>query len=164
MSFDSQYNMSSLRIIDNKSMELSNPAHRWYQANGELAGFSGHHFVKFSRKALSFGIIGGDSEVQPGATEGQSGQSGLVAAYFEFDISQKEAVMAAVGSSFVSREKAKANLYAELSATVSSSTAETDDESGLFDLEGIVERVSSKWETMLSAIEVEDFAEVRYSK
>jgi hypothetical protein len=177
MSFDSQYNMSSLQILGNDSLHISNPAHRWYQASGELAGFSGHHYIQFSRAATSYGTITGYTEVHPGTTEGQSDSSGPVAAYFEFNIADKESVMAAVGTSFVSSDKAKANMYAELSASGGVSQSANHQwsthsrhkgnsqeapviDAALFDLEGVVERVSATWEAVLSAIDVEDSLEV----
>jgi putative alpha-1,2-mannosidase len=49
--------------------------------------------------------------------------------------------MAAVGSSFVCRDKARANMLAELGS-----------KAGLFDLEAVREKVAAVWEEKLSVI------------
>jgi putative alpha-1,2-mannosidase len=145
MGFDTMYNKSSVSILSKSSMQTSNPVHRWYQATGQPAMFAGHHHIEFSEEALSYGIIEGLSEVRPGAEQGQSGELGPVAAYFEFSTAQYSKVMAAVGSSFVSRDKAQANMVAELGGSA---------EAGLFDLEAVRARVTAAWEDKLSIIDV----------
>lgn len=142
--FDTMYNKSSLSILSASSMQLSNPVHRWYQGTKTPAGFSGHHHVEFSVAAVSYGIIEGYNKVRPGATAGLSNVNGPVAAYFEFDASQYDVVMASVGSSFVSRDKARLNMHAELGQA----------QSELFDLHGVRTRVTDTWEDKLSSISV----------
>ena len=149
MGFDTMYNKSSVSILSPSSMEFSNPVHRWYQATGKAAGFSGHHHVQFSEEAISFGIIEGFTTVHAGATEGCSGIEGPVAAYFEFNASQYVRVMASIGSSFVSRDKARLNIEAELG-----------EGEKIFDLHGVRARVTAQWESKLSAIQVTPDASV----
>lgn len=156
MGFDTDYNESSVSILSNSTVQFSNPVHRWYQASGRHAGFSGHHHMHFSAEAVSYGIIRGYSEVSPGDTEGESNHKGPVAAYFEFDLSNLSSdaiVGAAVGSSFVSRQKAEDNMYAEL-------VTSGKDTSALFALDDVVARVSSTWESALSALDISDSTEV----
>eukprot|EP00602_Paraphysomonas_sp_CaronLab_P006036 CAMPEP_0185018502 /NCGR_PEP_ID=MMETSP1103-20130426/1207_1 /TAXON_ID=36769 /ORGANISM="Paraphysomonas bandaiensis, Strain Caron Lab Isolate" /LENGTH=656 /DNA_ID=CAMNT_0027548339 /DNA_START=385 /DNA_END=2355 /DNA_ORIENTATION=- len=144
MGFDTMYNDSTVRILSESSVEYSNPVHRWYQGTGRPAGFSGHHMLRFSRPALSYGIIHGYTSVRPGEKNGKSGLEGPVAAYFEF--TSESSVSVAVGSSFVSTDKSRVNLQAELGGNA-------------FDLEGLARRVSDLWEEKLSALDVQNFNE-----
>lgn len=145
MGFDTMYNKSSVSILSNKTMAFSNPVHRLYQAAGKPAMFAGHHYVELSEEAISCGIIEGYTDVHVGATEGTSSEAGPVAAYFEFSASAYSKVMAAVGSSFVSREKARANMFAELGDSA---------EMGLFDMSAVSTKVTAIWEDKLSIIKV----------
>jgi hypothetical protein len=51
------YNKSSVEIVGEDVVHLSSPIHRWYQSKGQYAGYSGHHYFKFSRKAIETGKI-----------------------------------------------------------------------------------------------------------
>ena len=167
MAFDLDYNESSVQITSPNTITLSNPVHRWYQATGQPAGFSGHHYLQFSTQATSFGIIRAYDQVQPGATDGISDATGIVAAYLEFDatsVAEDMIVSVAVGSSFVSPEKAHANMLAELSPppspSSSSSSSLSSSSSSLYDVEAVVTRVTAVWENVLSAVDVYDDSEV----
>lgn len=152
LSFDTHYNESSVSALTSSQAQLSNPVHRYYQGAGQPAGFSGHHSLHFSREAKSYGIIQGYSEVTR-AADGQSlaatsDERGPVALFFEFPRGSE--VVLAAGSSFVSRDKAEANLRAELG----------QQEGGMFDVEAVVARVTQRWETSLSAVLVSDDPQV----
>lgn len=146
ISHDTMYNDSTIEILSNKTLQVSNPVHRWYQATGQPAGFSGYHHLELSKDALSFGMIEGSSLVRPGATIGESSDLGPVAAYFEFDSNMFKEVMIAVGSSFVSREKARLNMIAELGASPEQ----------LFNLKKVQARVTAQWEHHLGTIAVSE--------
>ena len=164
MAFDTMYNESYVDILSNTSVQLSNPAHRWYQASGRSAGFDGHHHIQFSQEAKSFGIIQDYSQVTPGATSGESShKTGNAAAYFEFSTSSLSSsssvnnnapgeVFAAIGSSFVSRDKARNNAVAELGPSGSAQ---------MFDQASVRERVTMEWERRLATVSVEATAPVK---
>ena len=144
--------------------------------------------MQFQQPAKSFGIIQGYTEVTPapegGSIEGQSDHRGPVAAYYEFDREEYDEVVLAAGASFVSREKAEENLWAELSDSdreyrgadkgtegrqgrqekESNSSAEASLGAVLmsvFDMERVVSRVTQQWESTLSAVLVSDDPQVR---
>jgi putative alpha-1,2-mannosidase len=153
MSFDTLYNESTVTAVSDQEMFLSNPVHRFYQGSGESAGFSGHHTIHFAQPAKTFGIIEGYSSVTyssgGGSVEGSSDSRGSVVMFYEFDREEYDEVEVAVGSSFVSRAKATANLHAELG------------EGGArFELERVRERTTTRWESALSRVLVADDAEV----
>ncbi len=143
-SFDTSYNESTVEITSTSSVLVSNPVHRWYLQMGESAGFSGHHSIKFSQTAISSVIIEADGTISVGATSGKSGSAGTATAYFEFQSSMKNEVIAAIGSSFISRDKAEVNLQSELAAAPY----------GLFDFNNVVSRVNTAWNTRLSSLKV----------
>lgn len=186
---DTMYNQSSVSIVstpsaDNSSgsnehvdaLTITSPVHRWYQSKGQYAKFSGHHYFKTSRPACEFGIIKGYSDVQIGSLSGVSDASGTVAAYLKFE-SRLGEVRVATGTSFLSVEKARENLYAELE-TPPSRGADTpglsvalnqegltadrrtfESSSTIFDIERLVKKVSKMWEKRLGAIRVTPFAD-----
>jgi len=148
-SFDTQYNESTIDITSPSGVLVSNPVHRWYLQTGESAGFSGHHAVSFSADAISYGMIEDGYLVKEGATHGQSSaEFGTVAAYFEFDATKTDAaqVLVAVGSSFVSREKAQTNLEIEL--------IQGPNTGDLFDFDAVSTKVRGVWNDRLATLKV----------
>ena len=166
MSFDTHYNQSSLTASPS-GVKLSNPVHRYYQGSGHSAGFSGHHSVLYQQEAKSYGIIKGYSEVIYGnggeSLEGRSDHRGPVAAFYEFDRKLYSEVVLAAGSSFVSRDKAEENILAEL---CNYNTADGDEiqmnarQDCLYDIGKIQQRVTGKWNAVLSTVQVSDHTEV----
>lgn len=114
MGSDTMYNESTVEILANDSAIVSSPVHRWYQARGEHAGFSGHHYFKFSRMAKRVGIIHGHSEHQSdGKGIGHSTVNGPAVAFFEFSLADGP-VSVTSGCSFISPNKARDNMVEEL--------------------------------------------------
>jgi putative alpha-1,2-mannosidase len=186
---DTMYNQSSISMVpttpaDRSSnieeyvdaLTMTSPVHRWYQSKGQYAEFSGHHYFKTSRPACEFGIIKGYSNVLVGALSGESDASGTVAAYLKFE-SRLGEVRVATGTSFLTVEKARENLYAELETsdfigTSFPGTSHVLQQDGLtagwntfvssstiFDIERLVEKVSKIWEDRLGAIKATPFAD-----
>ena len=173
---DTMYNESTISIYPSEvpneesvdSLSVSSPAHRWYQSKGEKAGFSGHHYFKTSRPACEHGIINGYTDIKEGQFDGSSDIDGTVAAYFKFESSLGE-VLVATGTSFISVEKAMKNLNAELDnstescgvdnllcAEVGSNGSSTDT---IFDFNKLVLKVSAIWEERLGKIKAIPFTE-----
>ena len=176
---DTMYNQSSIQILppraydeseDKKllvnSLTISSPAHRWYQSKGQHAGFSGHHYFETSREACEFGIIEEYGNIKEGQFAGTSNSLGTVAAYLKFESSLGE-VLIATGTSFISTEKAKKNLYEEL--LVLPNTASDNTHKGkledqkifaappIFDFDKLSDKVKNVWEERLGAIQAKPF-------
>ncbi|HEV7347996.1 GH92 family glycosyl hydrolase [Telluribacter sp.] len=90
-----------------------NPVHRIYQGSGQPAGFSGYFVIKFDRPITQSGTwLNGAIRAGQRTAQGQGQRQG-VGAYVGFG-TQKQTVVARVGTSFTSIEGARRNLEAEL--------------------------------------------------
>lgn len=175
---DTMYNQSSVNILppqaygeaeDKKllvnSLTISNPVHRWYQSKGQHAEFSGHHYFETSRPACEFGIIEEYGNVLEGQSTGTSNSMGTVAAYLKFESSLGE-VLVATGTSFVSTDKAKKNLYAELAPApiidpdyiyMGKPGEEVVKVASIFDFDDLSKKVKDIWENRLGAMKAKPF-------
>lgn len=99
--------------IDPEKREIYgyNPVHRIYQGLGQPAGFSGYFVVRFNKPFGNYGCFF-QMEDHKGETE-ISGKPDI-GAYAKFDVSEKDFILAKVGTSFTSIEEARANLDAEI--------------------------------------------------
>jgi predicted alpha-1,2-mannosidase len=100
--------------IDTAHQEItgSNAVRRLYAGQGKLAGFSGYVVVEFDRPFRIGGTWSG-AQLHPGAVQ-QSSQGSPSGGYISFDVKPGEAVLARVGTSFVSVNEARKNLRAEI--------------------------------------------------
>jgi hypothetical protein len=117
--FDTMYNQSMFTIESNSVLTVSNPVHRWYEKQGEYAGFDGNHVLSMSQSAVAYGIIEDYTHAYENvrSVERRDGQSKpSTAAYFKFDKNKMDnkILSVAVGSSFVSGNKAAKNMLTEL--------------------------------------------------
>ena len=167
--FDSRHNKSSILLKPSTSMPgcvdeiiISNPVHRWYQSKGEYAHFLGYHYFKISQPICDFGIIeplaGGQAEyVHPRKFSATSSVHGSVTAYLKIQRKSKELLQGGLGlhvytgASFVSPEKARLNMLAELS---SYATEEEASREAFVSLEVLRDRTTSEWEEKLTKIRV----------
>lgn len=114
-----------------------NKVRRLYAGQGTLAGFSGYVVVEFDHPFHVGGTWSGP-DAYPGRTR-QGADGSLSGAYVTFDVKPGEAVLARVGTSFVSIDEARKNLRAEIPTW---NFAEIEQESQV------------AWNRALSAIEV----------
>jgi len=151
---DTMYNKSSVEIVGEDVVHLSSPIHRWYQSKGQYAGYSGHHYFKFSRKAIETGIIDGYSgNVHPGARIGVSGSDGPVAAYLRFKRKDGD-IFVSTGCSFISVQKAHDNMFAEL--LFQRPTVQDSVYNDIFDIKRVSNTVKEEWNARLGMIEISD--------
>ena len=114
-----------------------NKVRRLYAGNGKLAGFSGYVVVEFDHPFHVGGTWSG-VELHPGSVQQDSAQSPS-GAFVSFDVKPGEAVLARVGTSFVSVDEARKNLRAEIPA---------------WDFAAVEKASHAAWDKALSAIEV----------
>ncbi len=99
--------------VDPEKQEIYgyNPVHRIYQGWGEPAGFSGYFVVRFNRPLENYGCY-----YQMEDLKKQTEISGKpdIGAYARFSVTEKDVILAKVGTSFTSLEAARANLDAEI--------------------------------------------------
>ena len=110
---------------------------RLYAGQGKLAGFSGYVVVQFDHPFHIGGTWSG-TELHPGS-EAQASDASPTGGYVTFDVKPGEAVLARVGTSFVSIDEARKNLRAEIPA---------------WDFAKIEQKSLAAWEKALSEIEV----------
>ena len=165
--FDSRHNKSFVQFIPSTlspgcvdEIIVANPVHRWYQSKGEYAHFLGYHYFKISQPICDFGIIeplsGGQTEyVHPRMFSATSNIHGSVAAYVKIQRNNTElqelGIRVYTGASFVSPEKARLNMLAELS---SYATEEEARRGAFVSLEILRDRTTAEWEDKLERIRV----------
>ncbi len=100
-------------FVDRENNEIVgyNPVHRIYQGWGADAGFSGHFVIQFDEDIVDCGVWEGDSLISD--KNEIKGNKTKVGAWVKL-ASKKESVLARVGTSFTSLEKAKKNLKSEI--------------------------------------------------
>jgi len=90
----------------------SNAVRRLYAGQGKLAGFKGYIVVEFNHPFHIGGTWVG-TENHPGSAQ-QASKASPSGIYITFDVKPGEAVLARVGTSFVSVDEARKNLHAEI--------------------------------------------------
>lgn len=125
--------------IDAARQEIvgSNRVRRLYAGQGRLAGFSGYVVVEFDHTFHVGGTWSG-TELHRGSRHQVSGASPS-GAFVMFDVKPGEAVLARVGTSFVSVEEARKNLRTEIPA---------------WNFERVQQISRADWDKALDAIEV----------
>ena len=179
--------------IFGNSLAISSPVHRWYQSKQKNANFSGHHYFMTSRPACEYGMIEDYRYIKKNQLIGVSNKKGTVAAYLKFKSSLGE-VRIATGTSFVSVEKAKQNLYSELGyganfaedlwsefylspdashltdfgkkkkSRIVNSADRMGSNDSVFDMNKLINKVTSIWEEKLGAIKAVPFINNNESK
>jgi len=90
----------------------SNQVRRIYAGKGKLAGFSGYVVVEFDHPFRIGGTWSG-ANIHPGSLQQPSDDSPS-GSYITFNVKPGEAILARVGTSFVSIDEARKNLRAEI--------------------------------------------------
>eukprot|EP01038_Epipyxis_sp_PR26KG_P011485 gene11485-15382_t len=146
MASDTMYNQSSISILkDNQTVFIDSPVHRWYQAKGTSAGFSGHHVFKTNRPASRIGIIDGySSTIKDDAYYGKASVNGPAVGYLQFDMKDGD-LFVSTACSFVSNKNAFSNMMNEISY-------HSHDNNNNFDM--MINSVQSEWESKLNLIDV----------
>lgn len=90
----------------------SSAVRRLYAGQGQLTGFKGYIVVEFDRPFRIGGTWSG-SEIHPGSVQ-QASTGSPSGIYIRFDAKPGEAILARVGTSFVSVDEARRNLRAEI--------------------------------------------------
>ena len=125
--------------VDASRQEIigSGKVRRLYAGQGKLAGFSGYVVVEFDHPFRAGGTWAG-GRLDRGSVR-QSSQASPSGAYVTLDVRAGEAVLARVGTSFVSIDEARKNLRAEIPN---------------WDFEKVEQASRAAWNKALSAIEV----------
>jgi predicted alpha-1,2-mannosidase len=125
--------------IDSTRNEITgwNKVRRLYAGQGKLAGFSGYVVVEFDHPFHVGGTWSG-SKVHAGGVE-QASDASPSGSYITFDVKSGEAVIARIGTSFVSIDEARKNLRAEIPD---------------WNFETIEQASHAAWDKALGAIEV----------
>jgi len=110
---------------------------RLYAGQGKLAGFSGYVVVEFDHAFHVGGTWSGPG--LHGGSVHQSSEASPSGSYVAFDVKPGEAVLARVGTSFVSIDEARQNLRAEIPG---------------WDFKKVEEASRAAWDKALGAIEV----------
>jgi predicted alpha-1,2-mannosidase len=127
-----------IQVIPEKNEIVGfNPIHRIYQGWGKPAGFSGYFVMRVEKTADSFGVYTED-QINSGLATLENQPN--LGAYFSFQVKKGEQVKVKIGTSFVSIEQARKNLDTEIPD---------------FDFEKVQQNLKSKWNEILSKIEVE---------
>lgn len=113
-----------------------NPVHRIYQGWGKPAGFKGYFIIRFNQPFVAYGAYEGETIMQKQQSIGHKKQIGV---YLEFDLKEKETILAKVGTSFTGIEGAYKNMTAEVPG---------------WDFEAVRRQSEQTWEKELSVIEV----------
>ncbi|MDN5211734.1 GH92 family glycosyl hydrolase [Fulvivirgaceae bacterium BMA12] len=125
-----------IEIIPEKNTIIGyNPAHRIYQGWGEPAGFSGYFVAVFDQPFKTHGVHQWEAGEQPLTN---------TSAYVEFDLSEKNQVMAKIGTSFTSIENALQNLNAEVKG---------------WDFDAVKTETQKNWEDNLGVLHVKGQSE-----
>ena len=135
---NSDENEGYVKIIPEQNEIIGyNPAHRIYQGWGERAGFSGYFVAQFDKEFASFGTYQ-NKEIQYGNTEIANQEK--LGGFVTVKLSNNKTVLVKVGTSFTSIEAARMNLKSE-----------TED----VDFESAKENLKTKWNEILSSVEVD---------
>lgn len=120
-----------------KEIAGSSRVRRLYAGQGKLTGFSGYVVVEFDHPFHVGGTWSG-SQVRPGNLQ-QVSDASPSGSYVTFDVKPGEAVLARVGTSFVSVDEARKNLRAEIPT---------------WEFEKVEQASHAAWDRALGSIEV----------